>query len=130
MIVNSNLLIKFISSCSKVLITAYIWLFCGFLIPNLELNRFYLPESTEYKTIVLMMIGTFVFTTLGYCFRFLAVHIIVFLFCIRFTTFMNNFGFFDSESLINNNMSYLGLMLMSIPLEVVINSCKAEIDFF
>jgi len=87
--------------------------------PNLELNGLYLPESTKYKSIMLMMIGTFIFTTLGYCFRLLATYVITFIVCVRITIFLENFGFFDPS--IDEKTSFVGCVLLYMQLLYIYN---------
>jgi hypothetical protein len=121
------MLIKFIKTYSKILTTIYIWAFCGFLIPNLELNKIYLPESTKYKSIMLMMTGTFIFTTLGYCFRLLETYVITFIVCIRITIFLENFGLFDPS--IDEETSYLGCVLLYLQSLYIMSMFEQEIKF-
>ncbi len=93
-----NFVADFIKIYCKVLITIYVWSIFGFLRPNLDLSSLLLPESTKHKSILLMILGTFVFTILGYCFRLLVSYIVLFIFCVRLTIFFENYGLFDPST--------------------------------
>ena len=120
---------NFIKVYSKVFITIYIWSLVGFLKPNLELNSFFLPESAKFKSIVLILIGTFVFTILEYCFKNILFHTVAYLIIYRSLIFIMSFCS-HLDTLIaeaNSNAEMLLFIILCCPGALVAKEYKIEL---
>ncbi|WP_237743557.1 hypothetical protein [Pleurocapsa sp. PCC 7319] len=94
--------------------------------PNIELSSLFLPELENYKSIVLLIIGAFIFTILGCCFKIIISYIIILIFWIRLMIFLEDFYFFDP--LLSEVNSFAGIWLLYVPLSFMINLFEKEIN--
>ncbi|NJL51139.1 MAG: hypothetical protein HC930_01065 [Hydrococcus sp. SU_1_0] len=120
-----NFVADFIKTYCKVLITIYVWSIFGFLRPNLELSSLLLPKSTTHKSILLIIVGTFIFTIFGYCFKLLVTYIVIIILFIRLFIFIENSRLFDAQT--DDNMLFLMFIYTT---HFILNTFEKEINFF